>query len=444
MKLFLNNINNNTKKISLKNNRNTIGKIKILPSFSKEWKNTVYSYNRNLLKNIPNNNLNINNIIKSYFNLYFKDNKKFFLKNKLGIIRKKHKTPSKVFVSNAEIKHNNHKAKITLYIVNREKLITSNKYHLLNKIFMKKIMKKHYLNFYKKKIINMFNIFKEFKNDYNFFSTMIKKRSFIAYKLKYLNKFISLKHFYLEKLINRLIRKYIKKHHLKIIKKYELKNSLNQYKLNQSKYLPNLSHILFNLIGKKLEYNIINLKSFSHNSDIFTEILGLLIRRKRTIRLLKSMSSILKKVSSLPKHNKIQERTNIREFNQDKILNNYKNYKLIGNLSDHLNLNDLLNNYNELNKNEDQIHNTIFNNINYKKLEGVRIELKGRLTKRYRADRAIYRYRSKGELKNIYSSYKGLSTVLFRGNTKSNTSYSCFNSKRRIGAFAVKGWIAGK
>ena len=34
---------------------------------------------------------------------------------------------------------------------------------------------------------------------------------------------------------------------------------------------------------------------------------------------------------------------------------------------------------------------------------------------------------------------KGLSAVLFRGNTKSNTSYSFSKSKRRVGAFAVKG-----
>jgi hypothetical protein len=47
-------------------------------------------------------------------------------------------------------------------------------------------------------------------------------------------------------------------------------------------------------------------------------------------------------------------------------------------------------------------------------------------------------------LKNIDSSFKGLSSVLFRGNTPSNISYTMHNSKRRIGAFAVKGWLSGK
>jgi hypothetical protein len=75
---------------------------------------------------------------------------------------------------------------------------------------------------------------------------------------------------------------------------------------------------------------------------------------------------------------------------------------------------------------------------------GIRLEVKGRLTKRYRADRSVYSLKWKGGLKNVDSSFKRLSSVLFKGNSKSNVSYSLFNSKRRIGAFAVKGWISGK
>jgi hypothetical protein len=72
-------------------------------------------------------------------------------------------------------------------------------------------------------------------------------------------------------------------------------------------------------------------------------------------------------------------------------------------------------------------------------MSGIQIEVKGRLTKRYRADRSIFSLKRKGGLKNIDSSFKGLSSILFRGNTKSNTSYSLSKSKRRVGAFAVKG-----
>ena len=53
MKIFNNNLNNNTKTILLNKKIGDIGKIKYLPSFSKEWKNTIYSFNKNNLKNLP-------------------------------------------------------------------------------------------------------------------------------------------------------------------------------------------------------------------------------------------------------------------------------------------------------------------------------------------------------------------------------------------------------
>ena len=90
------------------------------------------------------------------------------------------------------------------------------------------------------------------------------------------------------------------------------------------------------------------------------------------------------------------------------------------------------------------MHNSIYNSIKYKNLGGIRIEVKGRLTKRYRADRSIYSLRWKGGLKNVESSYKRKHIGLLRGNIKPNIAYSILHSKRRIGAFAVKGWIAGK
>jgi hypothetical protein len=75
---------------------------------------------------------------------------------------------------------------------------------------------------------------------------------------------------------------------------------------------------------------------------------------------------------------------------------------------------------------------------------GIRLEVKGRLTRRYRADRAIYKAFWKGSLSNADSSFKRLSSVVFRGHLNSNVTYSMAKSKRRIGAFAVKGWISGK
>lgn len=90
------------------------------------------------------------------------------------------------------------------------------------------------------------------------------------------------------------------------------------------------------------------------------------------------------------------------------------------------------------------LYNLIFNSIKYKNMGGIRMEIKGRLTPRYRADRSIFKLRWKGALKNIDSSYKGLPVRKSRGHLNPNVGYSIFTSKRRVGAFAVKGWIAGK
>jgi hypothetical protein len=77
-------------------------------------------------------------------------------------------------------------------------------------------------------------------------------------------------------------------------------------------------------------------------------------------------------------------------------------------------------------------------------MSGVRLIVKGRLTKRYRADRAVYKLKWKGGLKNIDSAFKGLSTVQHLGYRDSNVEKAFYCSKRRIGAFGVRTWMAGK
>ena len=66
-----NNNNSNSRLIPFKTRKFEIGEIKYLPSVSKEWKNSIYTFNPNNLKNLPVYNLNINNLIKSYFNSQF-------------------------------------------------------------------------------------------------------------------------------------------------------------------------------------------------------------------------------------------------------------------------------------------------------------------------------------------------------------------------------------
>ena len=180
--------------------------------------------------------------------------------------------------------------------------------------------------------------------------------------------------------------------------------------------------------------------------------------RKKRINYIKNMFSILNR-AYLPNVNTIKERSKgngllASHNNTSGFEAVHKDLKIISNIT-HNNLSNLLvaqaasqsvgiYRMNTVENAASAIHNKIYDSVGYKNMGGIRLEVKGRLTKRYRADRSIYSLKWKGGLKNIDSSFKGLSSVLFRGNSKSNVTYSITKSKRRIGAFAVKGWIGGK
>lgn len=485
MKIFKNNLRRNSKTVLLKERLNDTGKIKYLPSFSKEWTNTIYSFNKNTLKNIPANSLNINKIIKGYFNLFFK--KKNIRKSKF-LLRRRRNFLRRIYISNAEIKHTNSKAVITLYTVNREKNVLKKKYLKIKSKLSNKLIAKRYFLLYKENIQKIYTIL---NNKYTgrkvmhggklnvspgfinriFINDIIRKRKFIKYKLQYLNNFIELKNLYLKKVWAIILRKYSRKY-LFLLRKYDFRYSLNQYKFNKLVFLPILSNILNKIMSlrhKKVEYNIINLKSITYNTDLFTNALAIKLKKKR-INYIKSMFSILNR-ANMPAINLIKERSLLpKDQKADLFINKHKDLKVISMVSEAVpstssvtsgnNFSQLLNKtypvgvtpamlstgtgpVNNISGSK-EIHNIIFNSIGYKNMGGIRLEIKGRLTKRYRADRSIYSLKWKGGLKNIDSSFKGLSSVLFRGNSNSNVTYSMAKSKRRIGAFAVKGWISGK
>jgi hypothetical protein len=114
------------------------------------------------------------------------------------------------------------------------------------------------------------------------------------------------------------------------------------------------------------------------------------------------MDTILNKVV-LPKVNRIVEKS-LKKKNFNILENKYKylNISFILNNNNN-NLSELLNKLyyniikdyynNNLNKDYFRIYEIIFNSINYKNMGGIRLEAKGRLTKRYRADRSIFKVR---------------------------------------------------
>ena len=88
------------------------------------------------------------------------------------------------------------------------------------------------------------------------------------------------------------------------------------------------------------------------------------------------------------------------------------------------------------------ILNTILKSIRNKSVSGIRLEVAGRLTRRNKAARSLFKLRYKGNIRNMDSSYKGLSTVVLRGYAKSNLQYTKLKSRIRIGSYGLKGWVS--
>lgn len=110
---------------------------------------------------------------------------------------------------------------------------------------------------------------------------------------------------------------------LVVIRRYRLRLSLNKYKFEEV-FLYRLSKLISKYYGKKVEFNIVNLKSIAFNGDIFTEILTKKLKRGRNSPII-IINSLLGKVI-LPKSNKIIERGRIEKtLDLELIDNKYKN-----------------------------------------------------------------------------------------------------------------------
>lgn len=371
------------------------------------------------MKNLPVHDINLNKLITNYFNLYFNNN--ILLSKYLSPLRKR-LSINRIFVSRPEIKHTNSKVIITIYSYNRQRIA------LLNRIKLKI-----------KKVLLLFFIFLNFTNYTNKVTKVFNKK---IIKQSNLDLF--------KPIYNKILKNLLYKD-LLYIRKQKLKLELNKFKFKE-KFLYKLSILVSKFYGKKVVFNIINIKNIILNSDIFTEILTLKLRKDRA-KVVGMMNKILAKTKISPSNtNKIQKKFRLaKSINFNLLANKYKNLSLNSIINKKKNLDLILKeNYEEIIFNNNYFskkdvikHNLlneiIFNNIKYKILGGIKLEVKGRLTKRYRADRAISKVKLKGGLQNIDSSFEGLSGVNFRGYLNSNVEYSIRSSKRRIGAFAVKG-----
>ena len=403
-------------KLKLKNtyNKKSLNKANV-PIYNKDfvptvrdWKNSIYVYNKNALSLIPVASRLVNSLIKGYFNSYNLDIESDLRKERLRHRLMKLST-NKIFVSDSEFKHTNEKVNITLYVYNRQKLN-----YLLK-------LKKRYLSLFKEeKFLKKLNLIR--KVGLNILEKQKENIKTLTNVLpSYYSEVYSIQNFYYKNFIIKSLKG------LKYYMVYKQLLYVNKTKFEYL-YLQGLINLIRKIYKKNVEFNIINLKYFYFNSDTFTQPLVLKLRKER--KLLRYLKFLVKK----SKIKKIKLDTKSRYiFDLDGLfaVNDYID-----------NTHRMLNKFMRRNKTK-YLKNVVLKNIKYKRVSGVRIEGAGRLTKRYTASRSQYKANYKGNLKNAYSSIKSYPSSILRGNFKPNLQQTKLNSKSRIGSFGVKGWVSG-
>lgn len=489
--IFTKKINENSKIIPLNTKVNEEGQIRHFPPANKEWFNSIYAYNSNYIKSLPSDDKNLTKLINSYFNLYITSIQPK-QKSKRINTRTRRLSVKKIFVSKPELKHTSSKVIITLYVYNEQKRLILKKIKNLERVLFPL-----YLDINPKvSHIELNPVIKGLSTKEG--QSLLKKADWAKAKLaraKNLSEFTIEKNMTALDLANKSIIEqfeeesalilgnpevvsdnmfeyYIRRNiHGGLIKKVLEKEllCLTYYKLlleyNKSKFqnrsLARLSDIISILYNKDVEFNIVNLKYLYLDSNMLSQVIALKLKNRdnRVLKVLRSAISMVK----LPVLNKLVERYN--KGNTDRIIGNKVEKvssifeKDIINANafalvkpEHTNLNkDGLNQFlldrftsEAIIEKTTTLDKFVYNSLKHHTLSGVRLEARGRLTKRFTASRAVFKLKWKGSLKNIDSSYRGLSSSMLRGQYKSNVQYSIIHNKTRNGAFGIKGWISSK
>ena len=357
---------------------------------------------------------------------------------------------NRILVSRPELKHSSDKVIITVYLYNRQKIYFINKIKKINNVFsFLKLLKsdnrdiisikkaidlgvsKGILKNVKEKVKNIIlriskekKIFMKTPLISNKAERVIKEDKFITYENRFLNNLVS------KSLDKELLRLF-----------FEQILFFNKSKLNNT-YLAAFSKLIKSVYKKNVDFNLVSLKYLHLNSYIFTETLVTKLRNKKN-KLLKVLTASLFKYK-VPVENKLAIYDDI--YNRSKTKQNLmlKDFSLEKQGPKDI-LQEMLK---ELSKNnflgkkgfeKEELNKTIFNSIKYKSVSGLRIEAAGRLTRRNTAARSVFKLRYKGNIRNMDSSYKGLSSVLLRGYAKSNVQYTKLKSNLRIGSYGIKG-----
>lgn len=209
--------------------------------------------------------------------------------------------------------------------------------------------------------------------------------------------------------------------------------SLNKFKFKNTYLLP-LKILIQKIYNKRVEFNLVILKNFHLNSDIFTQILAIKLRNRKN-RILRVLKTSLRKIR-LPSQKKLIYLDKYLNT-KDLFFNNVNlNVTAINEPTD--NLDKTLKTFYSKNKSLN-LEDTVLNSIKHKAVSGIRLEASGRLTRRITAAKSIYKFKYVGNLRNIDSSFLNRSSVILRGNLRSNLQFSKIKSKTKIGSFGLKG-----
>jgi hypothetical protein len=254
----------------------------------------------------------------------------------------------KIFLSKTELKHTNEKIIITLHVYNEEKRILIRKLKRLERILfhVKKVGPRFKKKYPSLPLIKKLNLIDKLENEIpplNFIKHTLDYYDDLSYHLKevimpkvsdemlelvqkdiidaekqiiyfenlvtlYENNFKSFKDKFDSVYANYLRKKHLEKE-IKAMAYYLSLLRLNNYKFDNVKMLPFLKEKLFRLYGKKVEFNIINLKTLYLNSHIFTQAIAIKLknRENKLLRVLRRSLSIVK----LPRLNEVVEKQRI-------------------------------------------------------------------------------------------------------------------------------------
>lgn len=420
---------------------NMVTTVKHFPATTKEWCNSVYAYNKDALKLLPVYDNIITKLIKGYFNFYrLKKLKKLKKEKKQKNLRKGKKgygsskfvsrlqkklrrSTKRIFASKAELKHTNNNVVVTLYVYNNEEKFwlkklkyTGPRYVSTGRRFLRKM--KHIKAVGKRLFARINN-----RTRANNWATANLSDAFYRYQ---------------PRLYRRLIIKSLWKNKRRILYLREL--YLNKRKFQETLLLP-LNKLLNNIYNKKVNFNIVKLKYFFLDSDVFSQAIAIKMKkRKKILKVLKSCKKLVK----IPAFNPYLTRYNFKPLLVTSITSKLKYFAGSSKGKRSTSKFDVLNQFIQMlgkSKSPGYIETCVLRSIKAKSVSGFRIEASGRISKRFTASRSRFKFKHKGSLRNVDSSYKRYPSVLLRGHAVSSIQYTNIACKTRNGSFGLKGWI---